>query len=376
MENKFDVLFRPIKIGASEVKNRITMAPMVTNYCGSDGIVTERLKDHLGARAKGGAGLIIVEAAYVHPGGRGFSNQIGIYKDELIEGLKDLVDLIHQYGAKIAVQLFHCGRQGYSSITGSPLIAPSPLPCPLCREMPVEMTLKDIDDTIKAFGKGARRAKEAGFDFIEIHGAHGYLINQFLSPVSNIRSDEYGNSFENRSKFPIEIVQRVRKEVGKDFPLMYRISSAEFIPGGLTIENMKAFSVLLVENGIDAIDVSGGVYESNEMIIQPADMPQGIFADNASLIRTAIGACVPVIVAGNIKNPYKAKEILDEGKADIIALGRAFLADADFPIKVMMGKEKEIRICKGCNNGCIGRLFEDKDLSCVINPHLDKLEKL
>ena len=374
MENKFEVLFRSIKIGASEIKNRIVMAPMVTNYCDSDGVVTERFKAYLAARAKGGVGLIIVEAAYVQPGGRGFSNQIGIYKDELIEGLRDLVDLIHQCGTKIAIQLFHCGRQGHSSVTGAPLIAPSPLPCPVCREMPLEMTLKDINDTVEAFGRGAHRAKEAGFDFIEIHGAHGYLINEFLSPYSNRRSDEYGGSFENRTKFPLEVVQRVRKEVGKNFPLIYRISSAEFVPGGLTIEDTKSFALLLVENGIDAVDVSGGVFESSEMIIQPADMPQGIFADNASSIRAAIGARVPVIVAGNIKDPYKATEILDEGKADMIALGRAFLADADFPIKIMTGKEKEIRICKGCNEGCTGRLFEDKAIFCVINPPPDEPE--
>ena len=368
MENNLEVLFQPVNIGTVKIKNRIIMAPMVTNYCTSDGAVTNQLKTFLDARAKGGAGLIIVEAAYVHPGGRGMSNQLGIHKDELIDGLKDLVDEIHRHKAKVAVQLFHCGRQGSSLLTGSSLIAPSSLPCPVCLEVPEEMTRDDINMIIEAFGHAAARAKKAGFDLVEIHGAHGYLINQFLSPYSNKRTDDYGGSFKNRTPFPLEVFHRIRKAVGNNYPVCYRISAEEFVDGGLTIEETTLFTRRLAENGIDAIDVSGGVFESIDMIIQPSDKPHGLFANNALMIKNAIKAVVPVIVAGNIKDPFMAKKILDDGKADMIAFGRAFIADADFSRKAETGRTGEITTCTGCNKGCIDRLFEGKDISCTINP--------
>jgi len=368
MKDNFEILFQPVNIGAVEIKNRIVMAPMVTNYCETDGSVTERLTSFLEARAKGGAGLIIVEAAYVHPSGRGMSHQVGIHKDEMIGGLKTLVDRIHRHGAKVAVQLFHCGRQGSSSLTGSPLMAPSGVPCPVCQEVPQEMTLDDIQMIVDAFGHAAVRAKKAGFDLIEIHGAHGYLVNQFLSPYSNKRKDDYGGSFENRTRFPLMILSRIRKAVGDDYPVCYRMSSDEYVDGGLTIEDTAIFSRMLVEQGIHAIDVSGGVYESKKMVVQSPDMAHGIFADNASAIKKSIKAAVPVIVAGNIKDPYMAKTILDDGKADMIALGRALLADPDFPNKIETGRAEEINSCTGCNQGCIDRLFEGHDISCVMNP--------
>lgn len=370
--NDFGGLFQPVKIGSMEVKNRFVMAPMVTNYCESDGTVTDRLKAYHKARAEGGVGLIILEATYVHPCGKGFSNQLGIYKDDLIPGLKRLVDELHPYGTKIAVQLYHSGRQSYTTVTGTPLIAPSPIACPVCREMPMEMTRKDIGRMIEAFGEGARRAKTAGFDAVEIHGAHGYLVNQFLSSYSNKRGDEYGGSLENRARFPLQVLKRVRDEVGRDFPILYRLSSVEFVPGGLTIEDTKAFAAMLVENGIDAIHVSGGVYQSAAMIIQPAAVPQGIYVENASSIKDAIKGKVPVIVVGRIKEPAMAEEIIAGGKADMIAMGRPFLADETFVSKLMAGKSQEIRKCIACNQGCIDRLFMDQDITCLCNPLVGK----
>ena len=365
--SNFEKLFEPIKIGPMEVKNRFVMAPMVTNYCESDGTVTERLKAYHKARAKGGIGLIIVEATYVHPCGKGFSNELGIYKDELIDGLKGLVDEVHQYGTKIAVQLYLSGRQSYTAVTGAPLIAPSPIPCPVCQEMPREMTREDINNMIEAYGEGARRAKAAGFDAVEIHGAHGYLINQFLSAYSNKRTDEYGGSLETRARFPLEVLKKVREVVGDNFPILYRMSSVEHVPEGLTIEDTTEFSKMLVENGVDAIHVSGGVYQSAAMIIQPAAIPQGVYVENATAIKEAIGGKVPVIVVGRIKDPAMAEEIIESGKADMIAMGRAFLADEELPSKLKGGKLKEIRKCIACNQGCIDRLFADQDIACLGN---------
>jgi 2,4-dienoyl-CoA reductase-like NADH-dependent reductase (Old Yellow Enzyme family)/thioredoxin reductase len=360
-------LFESVRIGTMEVKNRFVMAPMVTNYCEKDGTVTDRLLAYHRARAKGGVGLIITEAAYVHPCGKGFSNELGIYKDELITGLKKLADAVHAENGKIAVQLYHSGRQSYTAVTGMPLIAPSPIPCPVCCGMPEEMTKADIEQMADAFAEAARRAKEAGFDAVEIHGAHGYLLNQFLSPYSNQRSDEYGGSPDNRARFPLEVLKKVRDRVGQDFPVTYRLTSAEFVPGGLTIEDTKAFARILVDKGVDAIHVSGGVYESAAMIIQPAALPQGIYAENASAIKEAIRGRVPVIVVGRIKEPDVMESLVASGKVDMIAMGRGLLADEAFPAKLKAGNLTDIRKCIGCNQGCIDRLFADVDIGCLGN---------
>jgi len=366
--SSFEKLFEPIKIGTMEVKNRFVMAPMVTNYAANDGSVTERFTAYHKARAKGDVGLIIVEATFVHPRGKGFSNELGIDKDALIGKLTELTDAVHEHGAKIAVQLYHSGRQSYSAVTGGPLFAPSPLACPVCGETPVEMTKQDIGDLITAFGEGARRAKAAGFDAVEIHGAHGYLVGQFLSPYSNKRADEYGGSLENRARFPLEVLAKVRETVGENYPVLYRLSSEEFVTGGLTIEDIKEFAPMLVEHGIDAIHVSGGVYESAAMIIQPAAVPQGVYVSNASAIKEAIGSRVPVIVVGRIKDPAMAEDIIRTGKADMIAMGRALLADPELPSKLQAGTPEEIRRCIGCNQACIDRLFQDQDIACLGNP--------
>lgn len=363
----FEKLLQPIKMGGMEVKNRFVMAPMVTNYAGKDGSVTERLKAYYRARAKGGVGLIIVEAAFVDPSGRGYTNELGIYKDDFIDGLKGLVDEVHQFGTKIAIQIYHSGRQSHEILTGGRLIAPSPIPCPVCREEPKEMTKGDIDNMIEAYGQAARRAVASGFDAVELHGAHGYLINQFLSPYSNQRMDEYGGSMENRVRFPLEVLSRVKKETGNASAIIYRMSSEEFVEGGLTLEDTMAFSVILSDNGVDAIHVSGGVYKSSAMIIQPAALPQGLYVEHASAIKKAIGNRVPVLVVGRIKDPEMAEDILAQGKADMVVMGRALLADPEMPVKVIEGRLQEIRPCIGCNQGCVDKLLADQDITCLGN---------
>jgi len=367
MIGSFEKLLQPIKIGEMEVKNRFVMAPMVTNYAGRDGSVTERLKAYYRARAKGGVGLIIVEAAFIDPSGKGYANELGIHKDDFIVGLKGLVDEVHPFGTKIAIQIYHSGRQSHESMTGARLMAPSPIPCPVCREEPKEMTKGDINHMIEAYAQAARRAMASGFDAVELHGAHGYLINQFLSPYSNQRMDEYGGSLENRARFPLEVLGRVRKEVGHTFPIIYRMSSEEFVEGGLTIEDTMAFSVILSDNGIDAIHVSGGVYKSSAMIIQPAAVPQGLYVEHASAIKQAIGSRVPVLVVGRIKDPKMAEDILAHAKADMVVMGRALLADPEMPAKVIQGRPQGIRPCIGCNQGCVDKLLADQDIACLGN---------
>lgn len=363
----YDRLFEPVRIGTMEVKNRFVMAPMVTNYCEQDGSVNDRLVAYHRARARGGVGLIITEATYVHNSGKGFPHEMGIYKDELIPGLKKLADAVHEEEGKIAIQLYHSGRQSYEAVTGMTLIAPSPIACPVCGCLPREMTREDIDQMVNAFAEGARRAKLAGFDAVEIHGAHGYLINQFLSPYSNQRTDEYGGSLANRARFPLEVVRKVRERLGDDFPVLYRMSSEEFVPGGLLIEDTKAFSLMLKQVGVNAIHVSGGVYQTAAMIIQPAAVQQGVYVFNAFAIKDVVGSEIPVIVVGRLKEPYIMEALLETGKVDMIAMGRGLLADESFPDKVRAGKFEDIRKCIGCNQGCVDRLFANLDIGCLGN---------
>ena len=360
-------IWQPIKIAALELKNRFVMPSMVTNYCSKEGYVTEKFIEYHKARARGGVSLIIIEATYVSSSAKGFSFQTGISRDEHIKGMRMLTDAVHEAGSKVAVQLYHAGRQTHRAVTGTEIYAPSAIPCPVGQEQPKEMSVAEIKAVVENFGEAARRAVESGFDAIEIHGAHGYLLNQFLSSYSNQRKDEYGGVFENRARFPLEILERVRNVAGKKFPIIYRMSSEEFVPGGLTVEDTKKFAKLLVEKGIDAIHVSGGVYESAAMIIQPAAIHQGCYVENAAAIREEIEAKVPVIVVGRIKEFTEAEKIIRDEKADLVAMGRALLADPEFPRKAFEKRFDEIRKCIACNQGCIDRLFQDVDIGCLVN---------
>lgn len=362
----FHHLTSPIKIGNLELKNRMIMAPMVANYAYEDGSVSERLRAYHVRRAKGGVALITVEASYVHPSGKGFQNEVGIYSDRLIPGLRSLVDAVHSHGARISVQLFHAGRQTKSSVTGQPIVAPSPVADPTEPEIPRELSKDEIANLVKAFGEAARRAKEAGFDAVEVHGAHGYLLNQFLSPYSNKRTDEYGGSLENRMRFPLEVVRAVREAVGSDFPIVYRMSADEKVPGGLTLDETRIVAQRLEKEGVNAIHVSAGVYTSAPWIIQPMALPRGCLADLAQGIKSAVK--IPVIAVGRINDPEVAEKILAERKADIVAFGRQLLADPDTPQKIMEGKVDQIRRCIACCQGCIDELFQDHPITCTVNP--------
>lgn len=363
----YQKLFEPIRIGTMEMKNRFLLPAMLTSYCEMDGSVNERFIAYHRARARGGVGLNITEITFVHPSGKGFPCELGIHKDELIPGLKRLADAVHAEGGKIAAQLYHSGRQTYEMITGMPLLAPSAIPCPVCGGQPLEMTKEHIQELVNAYGEGARRAREAGFDAVEVHGAHGYLLGQFLSPYSNQRTDEYGGSLANRARFQLEILKRIRERVGRDFPVQYRLSAMEYVPGGLTLEDTMPFAQMLVENGIDSISVSGGVYESGHMVIPPAFIPHGIYVENAAAIKKAISSRVPVVVAGRLKDPDLMEAIITEGKADIIAIGRTLLADEAFPAKLAAGNLSDIRKCIACNQGCAGRLMRGLDIGCTGN---------
>jgi len=364
--SNYQDLFKPIQIGNMTLRNRGVMPSMVTNYCAENGEVSDRFIAYHEARAKGGVGLIIVEAAYVTSNGKGFTNQIGIDSDALIPGLKKLTDAVHKHGAKIAIQIYHGGRQANTFVTGEAVVAPSAIPCPVMQSMPKALSIEEIKEMVNSFADAAERAKKSGFDTVEIHGAHGYLLNQFLSPNSNHREDIYGGSAENRGRFPLEVVDAVRTRVGDDFPLIYRITSEEFLPDGLTIEDTTEFSKILVKHKIDAINVSGSTYVAGKTS-SGAEDGLGFYIENASKIKNEIDSVIPIIVANRIKSPDLANDAIASGKTDMIATGRELLCDPDFYNKIQNELEDEIRTCLSCNH-CVNELMSGVPISCLYNP--------
>lgn len=363
----FPRLFEPGYIGKMRVKNRIIMAPCERNYANPDGSINQRYVDYLTERAKGGVGLILIESMYVDPVGRNHFRQLGLHDDSVIPGLKRLTAEVHRYGCKIGAELQHGGRQSSSFVTGFQPVAPSSVPCKTLAagDVPRELTVEEIHEIIERFGQAARRAQEAGFDLVEVHGAHGYLVGQFLSPFSNKREDDYGGSPEKRMRFPLEVVRRVKKEVGDMIPVAYRISAEEHIEGGLTLEDTIPFIKRLEEEGIDLIDISAGIYESVIWIAQPAGFPRGCLVNVAEKVKQHVD--IPVSVVGRINNPGLAESILEQGEADFIAMGRALHADPEFPNKAEGGSEKDIRTCPACMK-CSDELGTNLPISCSINP--------
>jgi len=360
-------LFTPSKIGNMPVSNRVIMAPMYTQLADEGGAVSDRLCTYYDRRAGGGMGLIIVENTVVAPGGESSLREIAIYHDRFIPGLMRLADIIHRRGVKAAIQLHHAGRQR-SALLGQP-VAPSPIACRFVKSQPRELTTTEADELIEAYAMGALRAKQAGFDAVEFHGAHGYLICQFLSAYTNKRNDRYGGSLENRMRFALDIVRRTRGLVGKDYPILFRISAKEFVPGGLDLDETKIIAKELENAGADCIDVSAGNYETGQWSCQPGWMPRGCLVPLAEEIRK--GLHVPVIVAGRIVEPRMANRILAEGKVDFVALGRPFLADPEILLKARSGRYEDIRLCVACCH-CMDSLMRAEPISCSINAEVGR----
>ena len=345
-------------IGKVRIRNRIISSPMERNYATRDGAVTQRYIDNLVAKAKGGVGLILVESTYVDPRGKGRVYQLGCYDDKLIPGLKRMTDAVHKHGAKIGLELHFGGRQTNSDVTGFQPMAPSSVPCWVSGgEIPREMTVAEIKDMVKKFAEAAERSKRAGFDLVEIHGGHGYLVAQFLSGYSNKRTDEYGGTLEKRMRFPLEVVKAVRDAVGEDFPIAYRLSGDEYIDQGVTLEETVPFATKLEEAGVNLIDVSAGLYETTYIISQPMDVPLGCNVPLAEEIKRAVN--IPVTVVGRINDPAFAENILNEGQADFVSFGRALHSDPDFPQKAREGRLDDICMCIACMQGCIDILGTD-----------------
>ena len=359
-------LFKEAKIGSLTLKNRVIMPPMGTLLPDEGGWVSDALIDYHVARAKGGCAMNIVEVSAVHRSTMGPRN-LGICDDSFIPGLKKLAGAIKAAGGKACIQLWHAGRQTNSRDTGMPIVAPSPIPCPLCREMPLELTTDQITELVEAYGDAAVRAKKAGFDAIEIHGAHGYLIDQFMSAYSNHRQDEYGGPLEKRARFALEIIENIRSKVGHDFPVIYRLSADEYVEGGLTAQDAVKIVRMIEKAGVDSVHVSAGVYGSLPWIIPPLDMPEVPYLENIAAVKSV--ASIPVIAAIRINDPVEADRMIGEGRADFVAVGRGHLADPEFCVKAMAGDFDSIIKCIGCNQGCVDRLFmQGLPIRCLRNP--------
>jgi 2,4-dienoyl-CoA reductase-like NADH-dependent reductase (Old Yellow Enzyme family)/thioredoxin reductase len=361
-------LFSPITIKSMELSNRAVMPPMGTNLSKNSMMTDENLA-YISRMAKGGAGLIITEIACVHPSGSIGGGHLGIYDDSFIPGLKKMAQAVHDAGTKTALQLHHAGRESIELLLKGEAIGPSAVPSLVYRQTPKEMTLEDIKMVIKAFGQAAIRAQEAGFDAIEIHGAHGYLLTQFLSAISNKREDEYGGSFQNRAKFMIDVVTEVRKSVGNDFPISLRISADEFIKTGYTVDDVLTILPDLESAGVDILHASVGTHGSPGGVTSASpEYEPGWNVPSAKIIKEA--ANIPVIAVGRFTDPALADEIIGKGDADFVAFGRQQLADPDYLLKAKEGRTQDIRKCIACNQGCIERLMLEpgSSIRCAINP--------
>lgn len=320
-------LFDPIRIGSLYLRNRVVMPPMATGLATTQGEVTNDLIKHYERRAKG-LGLLIVEHSYVSKNGKLSPRQLGIYDDKLIVGLAKLTDRVHAFDTPIAIQINHAGRKATSEVCGEQPVAPSAIAPYEGHETPRELTRNEIEGLIEAFSLAAQRAVESGFDAVEIHGAHGFLLNQFLSPLSNRRSDMYGGSLENRMRFPLSIVARIKEKIG-EFPLFYRLGADDMQPGGLTLAESKILAQRLARAGVHVLDVSGGMIGS-----RPASLTgPGYFVPLAEAIKKVVN--VPVIGVGGIKTPEFANEVVRKNRADLVAVGRALLSDPDWALKAI-----------------------------------------
>jgi len=369
---QFKTLFAPICIGQLEIKNRCVVPAMGTSFGNEDSTVSEQMVNYYSERARGGFGLIVSEVCSVDPLGKAGPREFGIWDDKFMPGLTRLVDEVHQQGSKIVVQLHHGGRQvPPNAIEGNQPVAPSAVPCPLIQVTPHEMTAEEVWAMIGQFRVAALRAKAIGFDGVEVHGAHGYLVAQFMSAHSNKRYDEFGGGLTGRMKFPIEIVRAIRESAGPDFPIIFRISGDEMVYGGRAIHETLAACMLLEEAGVDCFDISVCTYGSLEWMCAPSAVAPGFNSTAAEEVKKVVSK--PVIAVGRINDPALAESILRSNKADLIAFGRESIADPELPNKLAEGRVDEVRPCLACLQGCLTGVFiPGGRLGCVVNPFVGR----
>lgn len=374
----FKYLFSPIQIGNMTVRNRIFISAHSKQFA-ENNMMSKRHAHYYAERAKGGVGLIVCDMQHVHEtSSSNFSKCCFSYDPKVIPHYRAVTDAVHQHGAKIVAQLVHSGCHGDGGVFDDawrPVWSVSGIPDVSVREASKEMEIEDIQEIIDGFAKSAYHAKEGGFDGVELHGAHGYLITQFLSPLFNKRKDKYGGNFSGRMTFVLEVLDAVRKAVGPDFVVGIRLSADELAPGGNTVNDYKVIAQKLEETGqLDYINVSSGTYYTGYIFTPPMIVPHAFRSYLAAEIKRVVD--IPVFTVGRIKDPILAEKILADGQADMVGMTRANIADPELSNKAKEGRLDDIRPCIGCNQGCIARLYVQRAVTCTGNPAAGKEESL
>lgn len=370
----FPRLFAPGRIGSLDLPNRIVFAATSSELADKDGFVGDDLVEYYAERARGGAGLLVVEATYVEQEGKRLHHNAMLHDDCYIPGLRKVVQAAHAEGAKIAIQLNHGGRESIPLVSGSVPLAPSPIASQFTgvgdAVVPKELTSGEIERIIDRFAEAARRARDAGFDAVELHGAHGYLIGEFLSPDSNRREDEYGGSVEGRAHFCIRLIRAIKDRLGERYPVIVRMNGRDHVRHGLELEDAVSMAVMFEAAGADSISMSGGVHASHPYMVVPGmSVDRGCYVSYSAAVRQRVG--IPVMVVGRINTPDLAERILSDEHADFICLSRALIADPYFPAKARAGKVETIAPCIACNE-CIATVHRHKGLACTVNPMVSR----
>ena len=373
MKSAYPKIFEPITIKRTTIKNRIAMTPMGTNYGETSGEMSNRHMNYYSLRAKGGVGLIILENANIeYPVGSNGTSQIRIDHDSFMPRYYQLVENLHKNGATVAIQINHAGASASSARTGMETVSSSNIPTKAGGETPRPMTKEEIMTTVKKYGEAAKRVQAIGFDAIEIHCGHSYLMSQFISPYYNKRTDEFGGSVENRLRFPRMVLEEVRKNVGPWFPIIVRISAEERVPGGNTLEDTLEYLEYLDEF-VDMYDVSCGLNPSLQYQIDSNFLPDGWRSYMARAVKDKFKK--PVINAGNYRDPKVVEKVLESGDVDIVGMGRGLIAEPNWVKKVENGEEDLLRKCISCNVGCAGnRIGVNRPIRCTVNPAVNSGE--
>lgn len=362
----FKSVLSPHKIGKLELQNRFVMPGMGVN---ENGTVDDITVAWYSERAKGGFGLIITEFFAVDPLGKAVPGEVVLDNDDIIPMLSKLPEGVHNYGTKIFMQIHHAGRETNSYIINGQPVSASPIPCPVNRELPRELTTEEVYELIEKFGDVALRAKKAGFDGVEIHAGHGYLPTQFMSAYVNRRTDEFGGDITGRAKFGVDIVKNIKKKCGDDFPVCMRLSGDELVDSGRRLNETAILAKLLEEAGVDVFNVSTGVYATPQFMVAPYPADLGFNISAAEVIKKAVN--IPIISVGRLNDPILMDSAIEDGRCDFVALGRTSVADAEFPNKVKEGIIDEISPCVGCNTRCQGNPGYnpiESGISCAFNP--------
>jgi mycofactocin system FadH/OYE family oxidoreductase 2 len=368
MYGQFKYLFSPLRIGKVNVPNRISFSAHLTNLA-ENNLPSERYMYYLAERAKGGAGLIITEEQSVHPTDRAYEKLIDAYKPEVIPGYRKICRAVHEYETKIFAQLNHNGAQGDGSYSRLPVLGPSPVPDFMFREVPKEMEIEDIKEITESFCKAAVHVREGGFDGIELQIGHSSLMRQFLSPLTNLRADDYGGSLENRMRFPLEVIAAVRETVGADYTLGIRLCADEMVQGGLTLDDVKEIARHFEASGnIDFIDLTLATFYNLYLVGASMHTPLGYTIPLAAGVKSVVN--LPVFCTGRINDPVMAEKVLANGQADMIGMVRAQICDPYMANKAKEGRMEEIRYCVADNQGCFGRVGLNKTIGCIQNPDI------